>query len=97
MKKTIIIQHTISGLYQDTLLLSTVKVGNIYETALLDSDMEEIEMYRTGSQDEALAAHWRIADECFEKAQAAYPGISTFWKRSQVIKNYNDNSWNLWA
>lgn len=96
MKRTIIMQHKIYGLYNTVLLLSTVKIGDTYETALLD-DGFDLEMCRTKDKETAIATHRRIMDECVEKAKATYPGISNFWTESQIVKNYKFNQWGIEA
>lgn len=96
MKKTIIMQHKIHGLYNTVLLLSTVKIGDTYETALLD-DEDDLEMYRTKDKDTAIETHRRIMNECVEKAKATYPGISNYWGENQIIKNYKFNQWGIEA
>lgn len=68
-----ILQHEIKSLYNDTLLLSTVKVEGIYEVALLTSDFEELKMYRFDDILEAVDCHQAIMIDCLEKVRSTYP------------------------
>lgn len=68
-----ILQYEITGLYQDILLLSTVRIDDMYETALLFSDGEELEMYRFKEPLEAIDCNQAIMYDCWKKVQNTYP------------------------
>jgi len=95
--KHIIMQHKVYGLYQEELLLSTVKIGDIYETILMDEDFDELQMIRTTSREKAIANHLHIGDQCFEKAKAARHKLADGWKPWHNIETYNSSKWEPFA
>lgn len=66
-------QERINGLYNAELLLSTVKLGDVYETALLFEDGQELELKRFEDLDSALAFHDTLRTRCWEDVREAYP------------------------
>lgn len=63
----------IRGLYQDELILSTVKVDGAYEVALLHSDGAEIELETFDDVDNALAFHDMLRLRCWKEVKESYP------------------------
>lgn len=66
-------QERIIGLYQSELLLSTAKIGNVYETALIFEDGAELESKAFEDLDSALAFHDALRTRCWEDVRNAYP------------------------
>lgn len=66
-------QERIIGLYQSELLLSTAKVGAVYETALIFEDGDELESETFEDLDSALAFHDTLRTRCWEDVREAYP------------------------
>lgn len=68
-----ILQYKIFGLFNDEMLLSTVKIGDTYETALLFSDMEEYRLERFDNLLDAIDYNQFLMLDCWEKIRTAYP------------------------
>lgn len=66
-------QEKISGMYGTEPLLSTVKLGDVYETALIFEDGDELESKAFEDLDSALAFHDALRTRCWEDARNAYP------------------------
>lgn len=66
-------QEKINGLYGAELLLSTVKLGDVYETALIFEDGGEVESETFNDLDAALAFHDTLRVRCWKDVREAYP------------------------
>ena len=47
-------------IYNNKAMISTVKIGNIYETMVMFDDGDELESFRTDSLDEAKSTHNKL-------------------------------------
>lgn len=78
-----ILQYQIEGLYNETLLLSTIKLApNKYETALLFSDGEELELEQFDNILDAVDFNQALMMKCFDMVRT-----SSHIKKDVLLEN----------